>query len=132
MRLYDHCSSTSNSSRGRKILSDYGNRFFLPGPRVIYAPNSSDPLFRVYGSSAIYHRPNIDVVCARRFSAMRDLPTDFRLDRCTGCLDSSVRKSAFPGCRSRRSRFAIRFQLQWDERRIETLHYISGNCNVID
>lgn len=74
---------------------------------MIYAPNSSDPLFCVHGSSAIYRRPNISVVCARRFSAVRDLPTDFRLDRCIGCPDSSVRESAFPGRRSRAFRDQI-------------------------
>lgn len=38
---------------------------------------------------------------------MRDLPTDFRLDRCTGCPNSSVRESAFPGRRSRAFRDPI-------------------------
>jgi len=38
---------------------------------------------------------------------VKDLPTDFRLDRCTGCPDSNVRKSAFLGRRSRTFRDPI-------------------------
>lgn len=103
------CSSIPNSSRSRKILSVRLRQpfFFLPGSRVIYIPNSSDLLFCVHGSSAIYRQPNIGVVCAKRFSAVRDLLTNFRLDRCIGCPDSSVRESAFPGRRSRAFRDQI-------------------------
>jgi len=103
MRIYDRCLSTPNFSR--KILSVRLRQsfFFLSISRVIYSPNSSDPHFRVHGSSTIYHRPNIGA----RFSAVKDLPTDFRLDRCTGCPNSNVCKNAFLGRRSRAFRDPI-------------------------
>lgn len=56
-------SSTPNFNRGCKILSVRLRQSFFLSTRVIYAPNSPDSLFRVHGSSAIYRRPNIGVVC---------------------------------------------------------------------
>lgn len=51
---------------------------------------------------------------------MRDLLADFRSDRCTGCLDSNVRVSAF--LRYHSQAFQSDFRLQ--ERHIKTLRYI--------
>lgn len=100
VRIYDYCSSTSNSNRGRKILSIRlrSNRFFFPG-RTWFTPQTR----RAHSFAFTVHRRFIAdrISTSLRFSIMRDLPTDFRSDRCTGCPETSVRKNAFPGRHSR-------------------------------
>lgn len=130
MRIYDHCSFTSNSSRGRKILSvRLRQSFFLLGPRVIYAPNSSNPLFRVSRFIGDLSPSEISASCTPGdFPPWEIYRRTFAWIAVQGVPIVVFARALFPDVAL--GRFAIRFQLQRDERCIGTLRYISGN--VID